>query len=156
KTRFNRGKRFEWLCSAAALAAFNFQGLAATDAVELKDIELLLQTSRPSARAPAAANGAGAQSSAERPHFTPTAHGFVESISAAPGTEFPTTGALGQPEVAAKSFLKQHGKLLGINSPSVDFVVRKKNSGQSRHSIRFTQKYKGVPVFGGEVVVQVN
>ncbi|MCX6880011.1 MAG: M4 family metallopeptidase [Verrucomicrobia bacterium] len=49
-----------------------------------------------------------------------------------------------------------HGKLFGVTSSSVDFKLRKKNSGQGRHSIRLTQTYEGIPVFGGETVVQVN
>ena len=71
--------------------------------------------------------------------------------------EFPAVaGPAGQPEVTAKNFLKAHGKLFGILSPAVDFKLRKKNRSPGKHSIRLTQTYNGIPVFGGEMVMQVN
>jgi Zn-dependent metalloprotease len=80
----------------------------------------------------------------------------INGARSAPGTDFPASGPAAQPEVIARNFLSQHGKLFGIISPSVDFKLRKKNSGKGRHSIRLTQTYAGIPIFGGEIVVQVN
>ena len=139
------------------LAVAVWQAGAATNTVQFADIEPLLRSGRPSANAAALALGGPAQPAPESPRFTQTPDGYLESLGAAPGTEFPAAPApAGQPEVTAKNFLKQHGRLFGVTSPSVDFKLRKKNSGNGRHSIRLTQTYEGIPVFGGEMVVQVN
>lgn len=120
-----------------------------------KHIVELLETVR--LKAIAAGNPTAAAALVEQPRFTQTAEGYLQSISAGPGREFPTVaGAAGDPEGAAKVFIKKNGTLFGATSPAVDFKLRKKNSGKGRHSMRMTQTYAGIPVFGGEMVLQVN
>jgi len=112
-------------------------------------VAAMLQSIRPNPARPA---GVGA--SAEPPHYSLTGAGAIRSLSAPLGMHFPGTG--GPPETSARQFVRQHAQALGIQSPAVDFQLKKKNSGRDRHSVRLTQTYAGVPVFGGEMVVQIN
>ena len=139
------------------LVAAAMDACGAPDKVLLADIDSLLRSRRPAATTAASTAAGKAQPVPELPQFTKTPAGYLESLSAAPGMEFPAVaGPAGQPEVTAKNFLKAHGKLFGILSPAVDFKLRKKNRSPGKHSIRLTQTYNGIPVFGGEMVMQVN
>lgn len=114
----------------------------------------LLQSARPVAPA---AGAPAAAARAESAQFTLSIEGYVHSISAGPGAEFPVLGAVaGQSEATVDLFIQQNGLLFGIASPAVDFTLRKMNSTADRDYLRMTQTYAGIPVFGGEMVVQVN
>ena len=130
---------------------------AEANKVKFAEIIPLLESGYNSPKALASRAVGGPNAALERHRFTQTPEGYLESLGAAPGTEFPAVaGPASQPEITAKNFLKQNGRLFGITSPSVDFTLRKKNAGNGRHSVRLTQTYAGIPVFGGELVVQVN
>jgi bacillolysin len=144
--------RISWAACGIALAAT----LGAADAPDKNlgtGIAALVQSGRPTGKAVAGV----AKAAGESPHWTQTPDGYIEELGAVPGSEFPAlAGPAGQPEVTAKNFLKQNAALFGVKDASVDFQLRKKNSGKGRHSIRLTQTYEGIPVFGGEALVQVN
>lgn len=150
--RMHHLKRRVLIACGVMLAAGMLEAADAPGEVRFSEIAPLLKSGRSSAKVAGAA-----QADAESPRVTRNSQGQIESLSAGPGREFPAVGgSKGDPEGAAKNFLKQNGKLFGVTSPAVDFQLKKKNSGKGRHSIRLTQTYEGVPVFGGEVVVQVN
>lgn len=61
------------------------------------------------------------------------------------------------PEDAARAFLIEYGHLFGLSDPSSELVLMRENQPDERRSIvRFQQQYQGVPVFAGELVVQMD
>lgn len=150
-------KGCSWMAGWLAFALASTAAGAAPGKVRFSDLAPLLQSGRPSARAAARATAGVPLRGLESPAFTQTEDGHIKSLRAAPGMEFPVAGGpAGSPEGVARNFLKQHERILGVASPAVDFKVRKQNQGPGRHSIRLTQNYGGIPVFGGELLVQVN
>jgi bacillolysin len=68
----------------------------------------------------------------------------------------PTLGIV-PPEHAARNFLATYGPLFGLSDPAQELVVtREKTADAARQFVRFQQVYQNIPVFGGEMVVQVN
>src|SRR5690242_869426 len=58
---------------------------------------------------------------------------------------------------AARGFLGQYGRLFGLRDQSQELsIARQKTPDSSRAFVRFQQVYRGVPVLGGELNVQVN
>lgn len=135
-------------CATIALVAMAASAFAQPGSTK-EEVQLLIESVRPKI------NGAAAHAARVEPvRYTTTDGGALRSISAPPGMHFPAPA--GPPEKAARDFVRQHAGALGITSQSVDFQLKKKNSGQGRHSVRLTQTYGSVPVFGGEMVVQLN
>lgn len=61
------------------------------------------------------------------------------------------------PEEAARRFLSTYGKLFGLTDQARELVVmRVKPADRGRSFVRFQQVYQGIPVLGGELVVQLN
>ncbi len=86
--------------------------------------------------------------------------GMVRFMSTQPGKLVKTSAALswdGSPETAARSFLDEYGPAFGIRDQSEELSVMKTRSiaDQGRSFVRFQQQYNGVPVMGGELIVQV-
>ncbi|MFA6391131.1 MAG: M4 family metallopeptidase [Patescibacteria group bacterium] len=76
------------------------------------------------------------------------------------GNGIPLTGAssnaVGGTSMAGL-FLKEYGALFGINDPVSDLSVMKETTDAlGMKHIRYNQRYAGVPVFGGEVIVHLN
>ena len=62
----------------------------------------------------------------------------------------------GPPSDVARRFVDQYGGLFGIANPSGDLTeVRAFTSKSGNSAVRFQQRYAGVPVFAGELAVQV-
>jgi len=61
------------------------------------------------------------------------------------------------PETAARAFLSDYGEIFGI-SPQVDELdfMRSQSASGGRSFVRFQQLYRGIPVFGGELIVQLD
>ncbi|HYF63254.1 MAG TPA: M4 family metallopeptidase, partial [Herpetosiphonaceae bacterium] len=60
-------------------------------------------------------------------------------------------------EVAARGYLASYGSLFGIQDQASELVAAKTNSlDDGRTSVRFTQRYAGLPVIAGDVVVNLN
>jgi Zn-dependent metalloprotease len=66
-------------------------------------------------------------------------------------------GAKPTPEEAARGFLAVYGPLFGLREQARELrIMRTKTSEQGRSSVRFQQVHSGVPIFGGESIVQVD
>ena len=75
-------------------------------------------------------------------------HPIRQTISLAAGTS---------PEAAARQFMAKYGSLFGITDQARDLQVTSVKGGdRGRSFVRFQQFYQDVPVFGGEVIVQVD
>jgi hypothetical protein len=62
----------------------------------------------------------------------------------------------GPPSTAARRFIDQYGGLFGIANPSSDLAeVRAFTSKSGNSAVRYQQRYAGLPVFAGELAVQV-
>lgn len=61
------------------------------------------------------------------------------------------------PEAAARAHLTRYGKLFGIEDQAQELRAEvAREAGNGRSLVRFQQEYKGVPVLGGELNVQVD
>lgn len=60
------------------------------------------------------------------------------------------------PEAAAREFFSTYGELFGLSKNSDDLALMQVKSSGSRSYVRMQQQYQGVPVLGGEMVVQVD
>jgi Zn-dependent metalloprotease len=61
------------------------------------------------------------------------------------------------PEKAARGFLSVYGPLFGLKDQAQELqVMRTKQADRGRSFVRFQQYYGGIPVFGGETIVQVD
>jgi Zn-dependent metalloprotease len=65
--------------------------------------------------------------------------------------------ATATPEQAARSFLGGVGALFGLQDQAAELTLMGVSSDQARHSfVRFQQNYQGLPVMGGELIVQLD
>jgi len=61
------------------------------------------------------------------------------------------------PEEAARGFLSTYGSLFGLKDQSRELtVMRSKAVDRGRAFVRFQQVYSGIPILGGELILQVN
>jgi len=61
------------------------------------------------------------------------------------------------PEEAARGFLATYGQLFGLTDPARELtVMRSKIVDRGRSFVRFQQVYQGLPVLGGELIVQLD
>jgi bacillolysin len=61
------------------------------------------------------------------------------------------------PEVAAREFLDVYGQLFGLSDQARELTVMRERSGdRGRSFMRFQQVYQGIPVMGGELMVQMD
>lgn len=90
--------------------------------------------------------------------FARSLEGHVRWLSAPKGHAFAPEAALlpGDPAGTARGYLRENGFVFGIQSAAVDFVPRRTRDRGARKDVRMQQTYAGVPVFGGEAVVQLN
>jgi Zn-dependent metalloprotease len=83
--------------------------------------------------------------------------GYLRSLSAPSDCHFPAPSPVkGDPDATARSFLSEYGALFGVNSKSVDFVTKRISAGGERRYVHLRQQIGGIPVFAGEMVVQVS
>jgi Zn-dependent metalloprotease len=83
--------------------------------------------------------------------------GYLRSLSAPCGYNFLVSSPVkGDPTATAKGFLAEYGVLFGIKSKSVDFASMRIGSRDGRRYVHLQQKFGGIPVFAGEMVVQVS
>ncbi|HSJ52626.1 MAG TPA: M4 family metallopeptidase, partial [Anaerolineae bacterium] len=69
----------------------------------------------------------------------------------------PAKAKLGSPEQAARQFLVQYGPLFGLRDQEQELeVMRTQTRDRGRTFVRFQQVHQGVPVFGGELIVQLD
>ena len=61
------------------------------------------------------------------------------------------------PEVAARSFLATYGGLFGLTDPAQELsVMRARTLDEGGSMVRFQQVYRGIPVLGGELIVNMD
>ena len=83
--------------------------------------------------------------------------GYIRTLNAPEGESFPVSGVVpGDSSATARNFIFEQGSVFGVISASVDFTVKKSKSQNGRNFERFQQTYAGIPVFGGEVIIQLN
>ena len=86
--------------------------------------------------------------------------GMVRFIGTAPGKPIvrpPGVTASASPRVAARAFMRGHGTAFGLRDETRELrvtAVRSRPNG--RASVRFQQVHEGVPVVGGELVVNLD
>jgi len=61
------------------------------------------------------------------------------------------------PEEAARGFMSVFGSLFGLADPAQELILeREKIVERSRSVVRFQQQYQNIPVFAGELIVQLD
>lgn len=92
--------------------------------------------------------------------FTYTLHprtNLVRFLGAERGNEFDVLG-IGEmsvkPEIVARAFLSEHGSMFGLTNQADELTVMRERTLDNRAFTRFQQVYKGIPVMGGELIVQ--
>ncbi|MEN9936568.1 MAG: hypothetical protein RLZZ387_3147 [Chloroflexota bacterium] len=60
------------------------------------------------------------------------------------------------PEQASRAFLARYGQLFGLRDQARELVVKRQTAAHGRSLTRFQQVYQGVPVLGGELIVQTD
>ncbi len=83
---------------------------------------------------------------------------FIGVPSSSQAIQQPSTlTAQAQPEDAARGFLSTYGPLFGLQDQTRELTpMRVQAAGRERSFVRFQQVYNDVPVFGGELIVQMN
>jgi bacillolysin len=86
--------------------------------------------------------------------------GKVRFIGATPGRSITQPSILGvdaTTEEAARGFLATYGKLFGMKDSQNELAVMKERTlDDGRAFVRFQQTYQGVPIVGGELIVQTD
>lgn len=113
--------------------------------------------------------GASAESSVKKPDRCLQAEaeiayhaitGKVRFLGTKPGKPIPhpvQNVRGGGPEQAARGYLSECGSLFGLSDQATELALKSEKKAEDRRSIlRFQQTHLGVPVFGGEMVVQLN
>jgi len=98
------------------------------------------------------ATGGGAQI------FRHAATGKARFIGAPSGQPIqqPSSLAAATPEQASRAFLDAYGPLFGLRSPDRELSVMQQTTLLGRSFVRYQQVYQGVPILGGELVVQTD
>ncbi len=108
------------------------------------------------------------QGSGTKLHYSRNARtGAVRSLWTEPGQAIlshaispglpPEVAAAMTPQTAAMNFMGKYGALFGIKNPDRELAVKRtKVADQGRSFIRLQQLHEGLPVIGGELVVQLD
>jgi Zn-dependent metalloprotease len=64
--------------------------------------------------------------------------------------------ASANPELVARAFLANYGALFGLTDQARDLTVMRAPVYAGQTFVRFQQRYQGIPVMGGELIVQVD
>ena len=102
-------------------------------------------------------NGVAAGHGKAKSHRATYKGRHLRSLGAPADHVFPVKGVVkGNSRATAKNFINERGKAFGVVSKSVDFAHKKSKKKNGRNYERFTQFYSGIPVFGGEMIVQLD
>ncbi len=85
--------------------------------------------------------------------------GTLRFIGTTPGRPIPKPASLpanASPEAAARGYLSVCGSLLGLRNQASELSVIRQKADEQRTTVRFQQQYQGIPIVGGEVIVQVD
>jgi Zn-dependent metalloprotease len=93
----------------------------------------------------------------EEPQIRLNRSGFLTNFVSPPGAYIAVSGAPpDDPGQVGRRFLEQHARLLGAQPPDSGFQVIRKKEKAGRTHIRYRQTYSRLPVFGAEVILQIN
>jgi len=82
---------------------------------------------------------------------------FIGTEPANPIPQLAILAAQATPEQAARHFLSTYGRLFGLADQANELrVMRTKSADRGRSITRFQQVYQGVPVMGGELIIQLD
>jgi bacillolysin len=81
---------------------------------------------------------------------------FVRGSVAEPAVTSAELGHPRSPRAAARRFVERHGAMFGVRGAADVRVERTTDAGQGRSFVRLQQLHRGVPVIGGDLVVQVD
>lgn len=98
-----------------------------------------------------------APASTEAPVLDVTEEGFIRFLGAPPGGRFLARelGKSSDLAATASTFIQDHSKAFGALSPSTNFKTGDVTDRGGSNYVRLNQYYGDLPVFGGQVVVQV-
>jgi bacillolysin len=86
--------------------------------------------------------------------------GKVRFIATEPGSVLwgaDAGGFVQRPETQARRFLEVYGGLFGVVDQGEELtLMRERSASGGRSFVRFQQKHRGIPVLGGELIVQVD
>ena len=90
--------------------------------------------------------------------FRHAATGKVRFIGAPVGQPLqqPNSLAAATPEQASRAFLSTYGQLFGLRNPDRELSVMQQTTLHGRSFVRYQQVYQGVPIVGGELIVQTD
>ncbi len=138
---------------AAVLVLLSASLLYAQDKALSAEVLNLLGTLRGTAAQTAMTAG----ETPEPPRFAVAEDGYVTHIGAPPSSYFPVSIVVpGNAAETARNFLMDNRNVFGARSAAVDFRSMKSRKKDGRSYERFQQTYRGIPVFSGEVIVQLN
>lgn len=81
---------------------------------------------------------------------------FVGTSAGKPIARAAGLSATALPEDAARGFLASYGSLFGIENQARDLALMRAETIGGRSFVRFQQRYQGVPILAGELVVQTD
>lgn len=82
---------------------------------------------------------------------------FIGTSAAHPLKQPAGLAASVSPEAAARGFLAVYGQLFGLKDQAQELMaMKKKSADRGRSFVRFQQVYQGIPVLGGELIVQMD
>lgn len=85
------------------------------------------------------------------------ADGSLRQVSAPAGYRFRVTGiAAADAETKARRFLAEHAALFGLAGQESEFVASRNRVQGERRYLRLEQSLHGIPVFGGQVILQLD
>lgn len=86
-----------------------------------------------------------------------TQEGYLCHIGSSPGTHFPVTHVVvGNFRQTAQNFMKERAALFGVTNEFVDFTPLKSRVKHGRKFEKLGQTYMGLPIFGAQVLIQLN
>src|SRR5690606_25173974 len=94
----------------------------------------------------------------EPPVVEQTEEGFIRFLGAPPGGRFVARNETNKSisaAGAAEVFIADHGKAFGVLSASTSFKAAPAQSQGGSSYVRMNQFYGDLPVFGGQIVVQL-
>ena len=101
---------------------------------------------------------AGAATGGKAAEVTTTPEGYVQSVAAPEGGEFPVTGVAKGAEESARAlaFLDANRAVFAVKDAGWGFSVARKTASGIRRYVRLQQAYDGLPVLGGQSIIQMN
>ena len=84
------------------------------------------------------------------------ATGVARFVRATEDTTIPISTSASAPADRASAFLTQYGAVFGVASPSTQLATTRVTSDEAGSTVRFAQRYRSLPVFNAELVVNLD